>query len=230
MTVSLLPALAFAVLIAMTFFSTANATSCSSPPRQFFEPMQFYTEEGQHGTNIAAVGAIKGGEARRLARLIDRVGAVNEIKLASPGGVMIEGMEIGRVIRARKLATKVPRGWRCVSACTHAFLGGVLRKVEPGGCYEVHMASMSSVLNRKVDQYFQAFQKRNMTRQQYNSLVKKMIQDIEQLAAGAAEIQANYFIEMSVSLNILDRISKTPYATTHTMSQNELRLYNVNNY
>lgn len=78
------------------------------------------------------------------ARLIDdalRTGRFHEVWLVSGGGHLAEGLAIGRVLRRHGVAVRVPRGHACVSACTVAFLGGVLRTVDDGATYEVHAKS-----------------------------------------------------------------------------------------
>ena len=54
---------------------------------------------------------------------------VQTVILRVEGGYLIEGIEIGRMIRARGLRTVVPRGAQCLSACAEAFLGGVQRDI-----------------------------------------------------------------------------------------------------
>lgn len=67
--------------------------------------------------------------------------AFPEVWLDSPGGNPFEGFKLGRLIRSLQLATVVPEGAFCASACTMAFLGGVQRRIE--GPYLVHAASPS---------------------------------------------------------------------------------------
>lgn len=55
---------------------------------------------------------------------------IDTVILNVSGGYLNEGMEIGRIIRARKLRTVVPKSASCLSACAEAFLGGVGQKIE----------------------------------------------------------------------------------------------------
>lgn len=51
------------------------------------------------------------------------------VVLDSPGGSAVAGIEIDRLIRQRGLATLVPEGARCASACALAWLGGATRYI-----------------------------------------------------------------------------------------------------
>jgi hypothetical protein len=79
------------------------------------------------------------GDAARLRRVINRQYA--EVWLISGGGVLDEGIKVGEVLREYQATVRVPRGYRCVSACTVAFMGGFFRIVDDGATYEVHAAS-----------------------------------------------------------------------------------------
>ena len=90
---------------------------------------------------ILVQGDFVDGDAAKFRNAISQIGKIDEIWFNSPGGALTEGLEIGRYIRSRKLATKVPHDAVCASTCTFAFLGGVLREIEYGGKYGVHMFS-----------------------------------------------------------------------------------------
>ncbi len=79
-----------------------------------------------------------------------------EVWLFSGGGDLHTGVAIGQLMRAARLAVRIPSvqrvqqamPWpspdspvRCVSACTVAFMGGLFRLLDPGSTYEVHSAS-----------------------------------------------------------------------------------------
>jgi hypothetical protein len=77
------------------------------------------------------------GDADRLKQVLVS-NHFTEIWLASNGGDLMEGIEIGKILREKKQFVRVPSGARCVSACTVAFLGGVLRTIDQNATYEVH--------------------------------------------------------------------------------------------
>ena len=90
-------------------------------------PMDFKLD--QH--IIFADGEIQDGDAKKLEHLI-RNSDLNPlsdyvVRLNSPGGSLLEGIQIGTVIRAATLQTFISRGDICASACALAFLGGTKR-------------------------------------------------------------------------------------------------------
>ncbi len=72
---------------------------------------------------------------------------ITTIILRSNGGYLSEGVAIGRIIRARGLATLVPRGARCLSACAEAFLGGVQREIR--GVVAFHVPRAARLASRQ---------------------------------------------------------------------------------
>ena len=75
---------------------------------------------------------------------IKRYQAIHRIDFTSGGGQVAAAVEIVKVIAAHGFHTHVPKGSRCISACTLAFLGGFRRTVDPKGSYEVHSGSRFS--------------------------------------------------------------------------------------
>lgn len=80
------------------------------------------------------------GDAAKLTRELTGKN-YDEIWLASGGGDLDEGLGIGDVLRRFQATVRVPLGYRCVSSCTVAFLGGVFRYLDEKASYEVHAAS-----------------------------------------------------------------------------------------
>ena len=96
-------------------------------------------------------GAINTGDSQRLDAALKSAGRIDEVWLHSTGGVAAEGPLIGRVLRAHNLATRVPANYICVSACSIAFLGGVVRRIDPGGIYGVHTFRYDKVWDDVID-------------------------------------------------------------------------------
>jgi hypothetical protein len=80
------------------------------------------------------------GDAAKLTRELTGK-SYDEIWLVFGGGNLDEGIGIGEVFRRFQATVRVPPGYRCVSSCTVAFLGGVFRYLDDDATYEVHAAS-----------------------------------------------------------------------------------------
>jgi hypothetical protein len=81
---------------------------------------------------IYATGAIKKGDADKLDRLVrdNKLASGDEwytVRLNSPGGLLLEAMKIGTIIRDAALETLISHDAECASACALAFLGGTRR-------------------------------------------------------------------------------------------------------
>jgi hypothetical protein len=97
-------------------------------------------------TQLIMWGEIKSGDATRFRDAMDQVSRpISELLIiGSPGGVLEEGLQIGRIIHQNKLAVRVPSNHggnlgKCVSACNFVFLGGLIRTIDVGGQYIVHV-------------------------------------------------------------------------------------------
>lgn len=80
------------------------------------------------------------GDGARLSAILASE-RYDEIWLASGGGALLEGIEVGEALRRAQATVRVPSGFSCVSSCTIAFLGGLFRYVDEGATYEVHASS-----------------------------------------------------------------------------------------
>lgn len=68
-------------------------------------------------------GAIEPGDAIRLVQLLQTTG-IREVHLNSPGGVAIEGYNLGYGMRELKVKLVIDEESTCMSACAIMFLGG----------------------------------------------------------------------------------------------------------
>lgn len=91
------------------------------------------------GTALNVEGAYGTGSADTVRRALDKHPSVRRVVLAGPGGRLGTAFEINRMIRNRRLATRVDTA--CASACTIAFLGGSDRSISPGGRLGFHQGS-----------------------------------------------------------------------------------------
>jgi hypothetical protein len=180
-------------------------------------------EIGGH-TILAAEGPIAADEVDSLERALRIAGSIDELWLNSGGGNAWEGLDMGRLVRARGIATRVPRGAYCASACVFVFLGGVIRQVDEEGSIGVHMFSRSRV--KKIVEHYA---KRLEEAENQDETIRNIIMEIEQSSARFAAEQARFLVEMSVSLEIMIPNFETPFDDIHDMSRRELRRYNVVN-
>jgi hypothetical protein len=105
---------------------------------------------GEHW-RIYLSGEIARGDAERLVKLIadNRIPAAT-LYFDSPGGNLLEGLALGRLVRKLGFWTDIGRrrgetnetaGGICLSACAYAYLGGVYRFHRDDSKYGVHRFS-----------------------------------------------------------------------------------------
>ncbi len=158
---------------------------------------------------VQASGMIDGAAAKNLEAVLTANAPVHEVWLNSPGGNSRVGIEMGRTLRKHQVLTRVRSGDGCASACSTAFLGGIMRDVEPGAAYGVHMYTTqidtTDVLNQDT----------------FNTVQWGGAQ-------GAADRMA-YVQKMGVGLKWLQLWSDTAPGCMTFMSQTEMRSAFVNN-
>lgn len=99
------------------------------------------TEDGR--PTLVLQGRIVPGDAGKLQAALRGAPANVLFVLNSPGGAVLDGRDMGRIIRARGGAVLVPGRAVCASACFLLFAGGTDRRAEPGAMIGVHSASVS---------------------------------------------------------------------------------------
>lgn len=171
---------------------------------------------------LLLAGPFYAGDSLKFGEELRRAGRVDEIWFHSPGGDVTEGLEIGRKIRTTQLATRVPSGAQCASICAFAFLGGVLRYIEPEAEFIVHMFSAISDKNFVINV-------EERIKQKGPKGAIEVILEIEQYSAKAAREKANYLLEMSISLRFLFPNYDTKHTDGHALSRREMVEYNVVN-
>jgi hypothetical protein len=94
---------------------------------------------------VSLDGEIVGGDADKLTTIIKSANAgrhfVSSIRLNSPGGVIAEGVKLASIVRYGRIATVVPNGDKCASACFIVFAAGDPKYVSYGAFVGVHGAS-----------------------------------------------------------------------------------------
>lgn len=127
------------------------------------KPDWFKTLNGNTSWNIFLDGEIDPGAAARVAEALRRTGSDGaDVYINSPGGNLLIGMQIGRLIRKAGASTWIGRlvtdpssglpgrpgvkrlSGQCHSACSLAFLGGVYRYADKDDVYGVHRFSSNA--------------------------------------------------------------------------------------
>jgi hypothetical protein len=153
-------------------------------------------------------GDIEAGDADRLERELVPIGNDKaDVYLNSPGGSLMDGLRIGRLLR--RLGVNTFLGKRetgksevgpgvCLSACSIAFLGGVRRSVVVGSIYGVHRVSMNVHSERDFDA---------------GQIV-------------AAEV-SRYLRDMGVDSRLFDRMASTDKDSIYVLGSAELRALHI---
>ena len=153
---------------------------------------------------------------------------VDEILLNSGGGSESAGLAIGRLLRKHGLATRIPPGARCASACADAFLGGVIRRVDQGGRYGVHMPTgvndteyLEKVLTILVE----------LRRKKEAGIddARSVLQFFEQSGARMASRWAAFVIEMGASHRLVALGIAAPADEMTWLTRRQLLDFNVVN-
>lgn len=88
---------------------------------------------------VVLEGEIVQGDANRFWETVRSID-LGAVILNSPGGNLVEGLVIGRTIRASGFTTGVAPGTACASACALAWLGGETRYMDPTALVGFHAA------------------------------------------------------------------------------------------
>lgn len=108
----------------------------TSTPEALEAPLEISLESGG---NLRLTGTIDPGAARRFAEEIEARGEyVKTIVLDSPGGSVMDALEIGALIQEKGLATEVAAGNLCASSCPIIFASGLERLASPEAAIGLH--------------------------------------------------------------------------------------------
>jgi hypothetical protein len=101
---------------------------------------------------LRLTGTIEPGSAARFASEIAARGEyVETVVLDSPGGSVMDALEIGALIHDRGLATKVAAGSLCASSCPLIFASGAERLASEKAAIGVHQIYAASLLTAGGD-------------------------------------------------------------------------------
>jgi hypothetical protein len=97
------------------------------------------SETTSYGRILLLSGRIEHSDAARFERFLDETSPPPDmIALHSPGGRVVDAMQIGSVIRERELDTLMTPGAACVSACPLILFAGVERVVSRSSWVGLH--------------------------------------------------------------------------------------------
>lgn len=104
------------------------------------------------GGELKLTGSIDPGSSQRFADEIAARGEyVETVVLDSPGGSVMDALEIGALIQEKALATKVVAGNLCASSCPIIFASGAERIASPDAAIGVHQIYAASLGDGAAD-------------------------------------------------------------------------------
>ncbi len=136
---------------ALTEGEPDNAPSViTADPAMLKQAIRF---ELQPGGILMAQGSIEPGAAARFAAEIEARGEyVKTVQLDSPGGSVSDALAMSKLIREKKLGTRVAAGGLCASSCPIVMAGGVTRAADKGAVVGVHQIFNGSTVRFSADQ------------------------------------------------------------------------------
>ena len=146
-------------------------------------------------------GNIAAGDAERIIPALDR-DAPERIALNSPGGSVMDALEIGRALRAAGTTTVVEADAICLSACPYLLAGGEERSAAEGALVGVHQ------------HYFG------------QSTVLPAFMAVEDVQRGQAEVM-EYLVDMNVDPLLMRHALATPPGEIYLLVAEELRDYRL---
>ena len=201
-----------------------NPTCPVNPNWSSYRQMRFTVHErpGQRPV-LLAEGMIDDNLIPRLREAVRNFQG-DEVWLRSPGGNARIGNQAGQIIRRSDLQTRIPAGWACFSACNFLFMGGIVRFVDPGGLFIVHMFTYTA--DREAIRGEMSVSEDRATR---------LINGIEQGSAMLASEDNVFLVGMGVAPSLLtDVMYRVPVAsgpqgreTRRCLTQEQIRRYNV---
>jgi hypothetical protein len=200
-----------------------NPTCPRSPNWSTYPEMRFTMQTVDGQPVMLAEGQIDDAMVPRLRTALQRNNPV-EIWLRSPGGNARVGNEAGRLIRDAAIPTRIPNGWACFSACNFLFMGGIVRYVDAGGVFMVHMFTHTGD---------RAAIRTEVARGEDNTI--GLIGEIEQSSAMLASEDNDFLIRMGISRTLLTEVMYRQSAvaegsnrsTRRCLTQAEVNRYNV---
>ena len=202
--------------------------TCPADPNWSANPTMQLTYRTLGGKKVLlAEGVVDAGLPARLAAAFKKYRPIEEIWLRSPGGDAQAGNQAGLLIRKAGVATRIPAGWACFSACNFVFMGGAVRSVDPDGVFMVHMFTVTADGGVRAEAMTQSYDK-----------AVQGIADVEQDSALLASQDNDFLIRAGVSRKLLTEVMYRQKAvagkggdqsTRRCLTAKELKRYSVVN-
>ncbi|QYK40251.1 MAG: hypothetical protein KF887_12505 [Paracoccaceae bacterium] len=195
-------------------YSPAEVPSRPDRERRFLAPITIpeslptrltftIQETEERGLVLLMSGEIDDSAARRFrSYLEDLTDPPDTVALHSPGGNVLQSLQIGRLIRERGFATHVSPDAACLSACPYILAGGIERTVSEAAWVGLHQS------------YFD------------QSLVVPVFFAVRSIQTGQAEVM-EYLNEMGVDPLIVVPALKTPPDEIYLLVEEEMLAYRL---
>ena len=155
-----------------------------------------------HLTVVAIIisGQIISGDANKVATFLNEIKKtdnghqIHRLLIHSPGGLVGEAMQIGKLLRANGIEVFIPRELSCISACVLVLAGGATRTIvgQVGLHHPLFLSKASSGDN------------------------------VPALMAETKQAMRDYLHLMGVNEDLADAMFAIPNGDIHYLSQNEL--------
>ncbi|MEM9230721.1 MAG: hypothetical protein AAGB10_14050 [Pseudomonadota bacterium] len=152
------------------------------------------TIDGQEALRLS--GAIVPGDGARVTAEVTQTRPAI-VALNSPGGSVADALEIGRMLRAMDIETRLQADAVCFSACPYVFVGGTGRRVAEAARLGVHQHSFGE------------------------SRILPAFLAVEDIQRGQAEVLA-FLDEMGIDLRIMGPAMRTPADEIYILTSDEL--------
>ena len=202
--------------------SRQNPTCPEAPNWSTYPEMRLTMQTVSGQPVLLAEGQIDDNLLPRLRQALERNNPT-EIWLRSPGGNARVGNQAGTLIRQAGIPTRIPNGWACFSACNFLFMGGIVRYVDRGGLFIVHMFTHTG--DRQTI-------RQEVAQGEANTV--GLIGQIEQDSAMLASEDNDFLIRMGISRRLLTDVMYQQSAVANgnapsmrCLTQAEINTYNV---
>lgn len=150
------------------------------------------------GDTVFVDGELRKGDASTFAGLLAAHPELRRVSIASPGGDLATGLEMGKAVRARKLQTYVESGVReAASAAAYLFMGGAERVVKGGRGVGVHAF------------YTPEADLRRLIKQKHGDELLKTLNEFERRTQEATVAVVSYVTEMLGDARIVSEAVKS---------------------